>query len=75
MASVAARLSLADIAHRTLVTGLFGLTCWGGYGIYALHHERLRLGLIAQAEHDAQEAKIAAQLKEDQLLKQGKLQA
>ncbi|KAL8279898.1 hypothetical protein RQP46_007748 [Phenoliferia psychrophenolica] len=56
MASVAARLNIADIAHRSLVTGLVGLSLWGTYGIYALHTETLRRGLIAQAEHDAAEA-------------------
>lgn len=55
-AAVATRLSIVDIAHRTLVTGLFGLTLWGTYGIYALHNERLRLGLLAQAEHDLAES-------------------
>lgn len=57
----AVRLSAADIAHRTLVSGLFGLSVYGCYGIWQLHKERLRLGLVAFEEHEAEERRLKSE--------------
>lgn len=37
---------------RGLVSGLFGLSLYGCYGIWVLHNERLRLGLEALQKHE-----------------------
>ncbi|KAI5477420.1 hypothetical protein MNV49_006412 [Pseudohyphozyma bogoriensis] len=58
---MATRLSVADVAHRTLVSGLFGLTLWGGYGIWSLHQQRLKLGLEALAKHEAEQKLLREQ--------------
>ncbi|KDE03584.1 hypothetical protein MVLG_05919 [Microbotryum lychnidis-dioicae p1A1 Lamole] len=59
--SGAARLGLADIAHRTLVTGLAGLSVYGLYGMYRIHTDTMQAGEEAWKKHLDDEAKVKSE--------------
>ncbi|GAA5842927.1 hypothetical protein JCM3766R1_005705 [Sporobolomyces carnicolor] len=65
---MASRLAFADIAHRVTVSGLFGLSVYGLYGIWRTHTETMKAGEIAWAKHQ-QELQLKEKEQQDPLLK------
>ncbi|GAA5823657.1 hypothetical protein JCM5353_005093 [Sporobolomyces roseus] len=65
---MASRLPIADIAHRVTVSGLFGLSVYGLYGIWRTHTETMKAGELAWAKHQ-EELKLQQQQDADPLLK------
>ncbi|GAA6064770.1 hypothetical protein JCM10212_006319 [Sporobolomyces blumeae] len=65
---MASRLPIADIAHRVTVSGLFGLSVYGLYGIWRTHTETMKAGEIAWAKHQ-EEFRLKEQQEQDPLLK------
>ncbi|GAA5948961.1 hypothetical protein JCM21900_003154 [Sporobolomyces salmonicolor] len=65
---MAARLSLADIAHRVTVSALAGLSVYGLYGMWRIHTDTMKAGEIALAKHQ-EELRLKAQVEADPLLK------
>ncbi|GAA5865315.1 hypothetical protein JCM1840_001525 [Sporobolomyces johnsonii] len=64
---MAARLSLADIAHRVTVSALAGLSVYGMYGMWRIHNDTMKAGEVAWAKHQ-EELRVKAQVDADPLL-------